>query len=196
MQCGLGKLLWMLQITNILQKIIYHPAICKCTMYNAMHVYIAFNILIWKLIPRAYWAAIGGELIPKFVFVTHSCMHAGTRTHTHTHTHIHTHTHTHTHTYTHTLIHSLTHSLTRSSTHSLSAQGSCPTPESGSSGTCVFACTDDSACPGSQLCCSNGCGHVCLDPVYTNVTVTCTGPNGRTYRPGETYTAADGCNTW
>ena len=26
--------------------------------------------------------------------------------------------------------------------------------------------------------------------------VTCTGPNGRRYRPGETYTADDGCNTW
>ena len=91
----------------------------------------------------------------------------------------------HTHTHSHTLTHVHT-----------SAQASCPIPEPGSIGSCIFACADNSSCPGSQLCCSNGCGRVCVNPVYTNVTVTCTGPSGRTYRPGETYTAADGCNTW
>ncbi|XP_078468534.1 uncharacterized protein LOC144731390 [Lampetra planeri] len=42
--------------------------------------------------------------------------------------------------------------------------GSCPTPPPGTVGTCDEACTDDESCPGEQKCCSNGCGHSCVEP--------------------------------
>ncbi|XP_046573231.1 neurogenic locus notch homolog protein 2-like [Haliotis rubra] len=42
--------------------------------------------------------------------------------------------------------------------------GSCPSTE-GVVGTCVERCSTDSSCPGSQKCCSNGCGHTCQNPV-------------------------------
>ena len=32
-------------------------------------------------------------------------------------------------------------------------------------GTCVIKCSNDDECSDGQLCCSNGCGRVCLDPV-------------------------------
>ena len=32
-------------------------------------------------------------------------------------------------------------------------------------GICIDACDSDQECPGIQKCCSNGCGHVCYDPV-------------------------------
>ena len=35
----------------------------------------------------------------------------------------------------------------------------------GTPGICVDQCSDDDDCSDGQLCCSNGCGHVCLDPV-------------------------------
>mmetsp|Transcript_43158 Transcript_43158/g.99459 ORF Transcript_43158/g.99459 Transcript_43158/m.99459 type:complete len:250 (+) Transcript_43158:104-853(+) len=38
----------------------------------------------------------------------------------------------------------------------------CPSPESGMVGTCVEACTENSDCAEGELCCSNGCGHVCI----------------------------------
>eukprot|EP00927_Polykrikos_kofoidii_P051235 TRINITY_DN45022_c0_g1_i1.p1 TRINITY_DN45022_c0_g1~~TRINITY_DN45022_c0_g1_i1.p1 ORF type:complete len:338 (-),score=61.74 TRINITY_DN45022_c0_g1_i1:180-1193(-) len=41
-------------------------------------------------------------------------------------------------------------------------QGVCPTPVG--VGACVEECTKDS-CPQGMLCCSNGCGHVCMKPV-------------------------------
>ncbi|XP_075929276.1 uncharacterized protein LOC116950820 isoform X2 [Petromyzon marinus] len=42
--------------------------------------------------------------------------------------------------------------------------GSCPTLPPDTMGTCDEACTDDDSCPGEQKCCSNGCGHSCVDP--------------------------------
>ncbi|XP_078730457.1 uncharacterized protein LOC144945801 isoform X2 [Lampetra fluviatilis] len=42
--------------------------------------------------------------------------------------------------------------------------GSCPTPPPGAVGTCDEACVDDESCPGEQKCCSNGCGHGCVEP--------------------------------
>ncbi|XP_061426808.1 balbiani ring protein 3-like isoform X1 [Lethenteron reissneri] len=42
--------------------------------------------------------------------------------------------------------------------------GSCPTPPPGAMGTCDEACADDESCPGEQKCCSNGCGHGCVQP--------------------------------
>ena len=41
--------------------------------------------------------------------------------------------------------------------------GSCP---STTVGTCVEACNSDNSCQGDQKCCSNGCGHVCTNPVH------------------------------
>ena len=43
-------------------------------------------------------------------------------------------------------------------------RGECP-DMSGLMGICVEGCSGDSDCPGEQKCCSNGCGHTCMDPV-------------------------------
>ncbi len=40
---------------------------------------------------------------------------------------------------------------------------SCPKPTG--SGICVELCSSDMDCSGNQKCCSNGCGHVCENPV-------------------------------
>ncbi|XP_078584280.1 uncharacterized protein LOC144866630 [Branchiostoma floridae x Branchiostoma japonicum] len=39
-------------------------------------------------------------------------------------------------------------------------------PEVTGPGLCVEMCGNDSDCPAGQLCCSNGCGHTCQDPVF------------------------------
>ena len=36
---------------------------------------------------------------------------------------------------------------------------------SGMIGICVEMCSDDSSCDGNKKCCSNGCGHTCMEPV-------------------------------
>ncbi|XP_023933615.1 WAP four-disulfide core domain protein 18-like, partial [Lingula anatina] len=43
------------------------------------------------------------------------------------------------------------------------AEWCCPDPPF--FGFCWEGCTADSNCTGIQLCCSNGCGHLCMDPV-------------------------------
>ncbi|XP_048258469.1 prestalk protein-like isoform X2 [Haliotis rufescens] len=43
-------------------------------------------------------------------------------------------------------------------------EGSCPSTD-GAFGICVESCSNDGSCPGSQKCCSNGCGHTCQNPV-------------------------------
>ena len=45
----------------------------------------------------------------------------------------------------------------------MTKEGQCPAVEQGMGGICVEACTDDAHCAGSKKCCSNGCGHVCVD---------------------------------
>ncbi|XP_033097888.1 low-density lipoprotein receptor-related protein 4-like [Anneissia japonica] len=40
-------------------------------------------------------------------------------------------------------------------------EGDCPTPKG--FGICVDMCTSDYSCTGSLKCCSNGCGHVCME---------------------------------
>ena len=40
--------------------------------------------------------------------------------------------------------------------------GQCPRPEG--YGVCWEQCSSNDDCSGNQLCCSNGCGHVCIDP--------------------------------
>ena len=78
----------------------------------------------------------------------------------------------------------------------------CPVMGGDGFGACVISCSSDSDCTGGRLCCSNGCGQTCITPVTvptspppTTGTVTCRS-GGREYRPGETFTASDGCNTW
>mmetsp|Transcript_70618 Transcript_70618/g.199378 ORF Transcript_70618/g.199378 Transcript_70618/m.199378 type:complete len:211 (+) Transcript_70618:49-681(+) len=41
-------------------------------------------------------------------------------------------------------------------------KGSCPTPTG--TGICVQECDTDADCSGGKICCSNGCGHVCVVP--------------------------------
>ena len=41
--------------------------------------------------------------------------------------------------------------------------GTCPATD-GAIGTCVEECLQDADCDGGHKCCSNGCGHVCVEP--------------------------------
>ena len=41
--------------------------------------------------------------------------------------------------------------------------GTCPATN-GAIGSCVEECQQDVHCHGTQKCCSNGCGHVCVEP--------------------------------
>ena len=67
----------------------------------------------------------------------------------------------------------------------------CPKLPPNTFGICVERCSANDDCLKGQLCCSNGCGHECMDGV-SDVCV----HNGQTYQPGETFPAGDGCNTW
>ncbi|KAL3869866.1 hypothetical protein ACJMK2_042493 [Sinanodonta woodiana] len=53
--------------------------------------------------------------------------------------------------------------------------GTCPKPPL--RGVCVDLCSSDEGCPGSQRCCSNGCGHTCQTPSVTSPRI-CPGPSG------------------
>ena len=47
--------------------------------------------------------------------------------------------------------------------------GSCPAAvDGGSMGLCVEECSGDESCGGNQKCCSNGCGHSCIEPAPGN----------------------------
>ncbi|XP_052102073.1 uncharacterized protein LOC127735795 isoform X3 [Mytilus californianus] len=48
-------------------------------------------------------------------------------------------------------------------------QGTCPAIGNHTVGTCVEECSGDYNCTGNQKCCSNGCGHVCMDPDSNNI---------------------------
>uniref|UniRef100_A0A8C3SH54 WAP domain-containing protein n=1 Tax=Chelydra serpentina TaxID=8475 RepID=A0A8C3SH54_CHESE len=43
--------------------------------------------------------------------------------------------------------------------------GECPAPINGAAATCDNFCSIDSDCPGSERCCSNGCGRKCKLPI-------------------------------
>ena len=43
--------------------------------------------------------------------------------------------------------------------------GECPAVPEGQMATCAEECTNDHSCTGNSKCCSNGCGHVCMDPI-------------------------------
>ncbi|KAL3869869.1 hypothetical protein ACJMK2_042496 [Sinanodonta woodiana] len=53
--------------------------------------------------------------------------------------------------------------------------GTCPKPPL--RGVCVDLCFSDEGCPGSQKCCSNGCGHTCQTPTVASPR-TCPIPSG------------------
>ncbi|XP_070554200.1 uncharacterized protein [Ptychodera flava] len=60
--------------------------------------------------------------------------------------------------------------------------GSCPAIDGDTFGLCEEACYSDSECPGRQKCCSNGCGHVCENPVREIVkSGQCPIPDGDTF---------------
>ena len=42
--------------------------------------------------------------------------------------------------------------------------GVCPAVSDGVVGLCGEFCSNDYDCVGNQKCCSNGCGHTCVDP--------------------------------
>ena len=46
---------------------------------------------------------------------------------------------------------------------SVPREGECPAIAENVVGTCVEECKYDVECPEEQKCCSNGCGHVCMD---------------------------------
>ncbi|XP_060554606.1 kielin/chordin-like protein isoform X3 [Ruditapes philippinarum] len=66
--------------------------------------------------------------------------------------------------------------------------GHCPKPNG--TGICIVRCTTDLSCPREQKCCSNGCGTVCMDPVYGGGSCL---HNGVVYKDGETF--KDDCNS-
>jgi len=43
--------------------------------------------------------------------------------------------------------------------------GECPSVRNDTGGICLQNCTYDKECAGNQKCCSNGCGHMCVEPV-------------------------------
>ncbi|XP_026120026.1 WAP four-disulfide core domain protein 18-like [Carassius auratus] len=54
--------------------------------------------------------------------------------------------------------------------------GSCPKPTG--VGLCAEMCSGDGSCPNNQKCCSNGCGHQCMDPYQAVKPGSCPKPVG------------------
>ncbi|XP_076400110.1 WAP four-disulfide core domain protein 18-like [Peromyscus maniculatus bairdii] len=48
----------------------------------------------------------------------------------------------------------------------LQKPGACPKVPPSTGGTCHERCSGDDSCPDKMKCCSNGCGHVCMRPVF------------------------------
>lgn len=44
-------------------------------------------------------------------------------------------------------------------------QGVCPPVAEGQVGICQHECDFNADCADNKLCCSNGCGHICIDPM-------------------------------
>ena len=55
----------------------------------------------------------------------------------------------------------------QTTTESVALQGECPPVEDGVMGTCLQECDleDMESCGDNKMCCSNGCGTVCTEPV-------------------------------
>eukprot|EP00931_Biecheleriopsis_adriatica_P016523 TRINITY_DN12147_c0_g1_i2.p1 TRINITY_DN12147_c0_g1~~TRINITY_DN12147_c0_g1_i2.p1 ORF type:complete len:191 (-),score=33.72 TRINITY_DN12147_c0_g1_i2:325-816(-) len=60
------------------------------------------------------------------------------------------------------------------------AKDACPPVEEGQVGVCVEECSSDTDCETGQLCCSNGCGHVCMKPAPAGGTVAKAGAQAKT----------------
>ena len=41
----------------------------------------------------------------------------------------------------------------------------CPAIPEGQVGACAEFCEGDDSCPDGHMCCSNGCGHACMEAV-------------------------------
>ena len=50
--------------------------------------------------------------------------------------------------------------------HTPPANSMCPPVDDDMAGTCEERCNNNSDCPSGQLCCSNGCGHSCVEAVH------------------------------
>nr|XP_022311780.1 four-domain proteases inhibitor-like isoform X1 [Crassostrea virginica] len=78
--------------------------------------------------------------------------------------------------------------------------GTCPVSDIITTCECrpeLITCNGDYECPGSQKCCSYGCGcrTSCVDPIgLPGIQKGCR-YNGRRYRIGESFPSSDGCNT-
>eukprot|EP00058_Branchiostoma_floridae_P025488 XP_002610978.1 hypothetical protein BRAFLDRAFT_231486 [Branchiostoma floridae] len=57
-----------------------------------------------------------------------------------------------------------------------STAGECP-DTTGMVGACAEFCSSDADCRGGQRCCSNGCGHACMD-LYTSTVGECPDTTG------------------
>nr|XP_006995378.1 WAP four-disulfide core domain protein 18-like [Peromyscus maniculatus bairdii] len=55
----------------------------------------------------------------------------------------------------------------------LQKPGACPKVPPSTGGTCNERCSGDDSCPRKMKCCSNGCGHVCMRPVFKLSIVLC-----------------------
>ncbi|XP_037057147.1 WAP four-disulfide core domain protein 18-like [Peromyscus leucopus] len=51
----------------------------------------------------------------------------------------------------------------------LQKPGACPKAQQNTGGSCHERCSGDESCPGKMKCCSLGCGHACLRPVFKMV---------------------------
>ncbi len=78
---------------------------------------------------------------------------------------------------------------TASATPTLEKPGECPTLPPGAIGICIELCASDADCPDDDKCCSNGCGHVCDDPVLPTATATATPTMTSTETPTVTATS-------
>ena len=67
----------------------------------------------------------------------------------------------------------------------------CPVADSDSFGTCQHECDTTEDCGEGRLCCFNGCGRVCLEPVEQSCSY-----DDREVPVGESIVARDGCSTW
>ncbi|XP_034360895.1 WAP four-disulfide core domain protein 18-like [Arvicanthis niloticus] len=53
-----------------------------------------------------------------------------------------------------------------SSPKKLEKPGACPKTSPRISGICIEMCSGDESCPGKMKCCSYGCRHICIVPVF------------------------------
>ncbi|XP_060576345.1 uncharacterized protein LOC132733695 [Ruditapes philippinarum] len=68
----------------------------------------------------------------------------------------------------------------------------CPDIDPDQAGVCIEMCRADNDCYNGQICCSNGCGHVCSDPKPQG-TDSCKHGNS-SFSTGDSFPASDGCN--